>query len=227
MHRRRRSPADIERDIKQLHAWVKNKTRLTMAMHGEFGPAYVGEIVEKSVPEFMTSSFFEFKGQGMTVLLVPKDWVRSELITLVGGEAVLDVYGERGRRGFTISELPRHGPSTANFRAVLDQLTAWSRLKAKLAIYLFLGPCTLAFVSEVNADDKGNLTFSGNGSCFAMDVGKYDLMRRIEGQDQHTEITLLDCAHETMLLISDSVPMSEAQVLERLRRCGFISTYLM
>jgi hypothetical protein len=223
-HGDRRRPVTIKRDIMQLRAWAKNNTRLRMAVHGEFGPAYVGQIAEKFVPKFMGSAFFEFKGLGVTVLLLPESWSRSELTT-PGEESVLDVYGKRGRPGLTISELSRHGPGTANFRAVLDQLTDWSKLRTKLAIYMFLGPCARAFVSEVNADDKGGLTFYENGSCWVVDITKYDLMT-VEDQDQRTKITLFCYDADTMLQISN-VPPNEAEVLERLRRCGFISTYLM
>jgi hypothetical protein len=58
-----------------------------------------------------------------------------------------------------------------------------------------------------------------------VDITKYDLMT-VEDQDQRTKITLFCYDADTMLQISN-VPPNEAEVLERLRRCGFISTYLM
>ena len=124
---------------------------------------------------------------------------------------------ERGGAGLAISEFYKHGPSTGSFRAVLDQLTIWSRLKAKLAVYFFLGSSTLAFVpGEVQVEESGCLTLYGTGFFVVVDVRKCDLIQ-INVQDQRTEITLLDCFRGTVLQISD-VPMNHAQVLERFVR---------
>lgn len=212
-HRKRSSGGRIQRDISQLRAWAKEKTRLKLTMEGEFCLGYLGEITEKSIPELGVSDFFEFKGLGVTVVLMPESWSRSEL-SPAGAETVLEVHGKRGGHGLTISEFSRHGPGTVNFRKVLDQLTDWSTMKAELVVSFVIGPCTPSFVSRIQvADPSGVFSFLGNRSWLAVDIRKYDMMG-FKVQDQHTTVLLIDSARGESLQISDA-PMNHAQVLEQ------------
>lgn len=224
--RHHRSPAAIERDISQLDEWChrdEGPMRLELTTHGQVCPSrYVGSLCQSG------DTSFDFMGVGIVVALAPIEWVRSKLSNK-GEKAILRVYGRSGDESITIEEFPRDDPATPNFREVLDQLTRWSTLRAKLTFSFSLGPCTQVFVSEMQMDELGQICFQGvcldgRGSWTVVDIRKYDQMAvgvlkipSVSGRPAlapRAVVTLWDCAMRTSLEISDG-PMNLPQVLER------------
>lgn len=204
--RRRRALVLSRRDVSELlRAWAKTETLLRLSVNERTcGPSYVGRVFETS------PSGYEFRRQGLMIRLTPSLWSHTRWES-----ASLTARGNGGER-VTIEEVRCDGPHTPPFRGVSDLLTKWSKLDVKVAVALFMGPCSLSLVSSVYANaPAGVFTFHGTDSLrgnvfLVVDIRQYD--RMIVGtEDQFTTVVLTDLAQGFDLRISDD-PMIHATI---------------